>query len=131
VPILIVLPICGSDWGGTEPRRILVPLDGSDFAAEVLQPATELAASLGTAEIMLLTVGEPTVGTYPDAEVPFGSHPVRASTAHRVPENVADRLPSSARVSVTRRVACGDLDAALTIASNARMSATIHRCPDT
>jgi nucleotide-binding universal stress UspA family protein len=119
VPVLLVSPVCGSDWTHTKATRVLVPLDGSDLAAEVLQSATDLAASLGGAEMMLLAIVEPPVGVYPDAEVQVVSDPVRdQAQAMEYLETVAAKLASSAPGSVTRRVAFGD--AALTIASVAR-----------
>jgi nucleotide-binding universal stress UspA family protein len=58
IPALIVPPECIATWPVGRPRRILVPLDGSDLAAEVLDPAHDLAAVLG-AELRLLRVVTP------------------------------------------------------------------------
>jgi nucleotide-binding universal stress UspA family protein len=119
VPVLLVSPVCGSDWTHPKATRVLVPLDGSDLAAEVLQPATDLAASLDAAEMMLLAIVEPPVGGYPDEEVQVVSDPVwEQEQAMEYLETVAAKLASSAPGSITRRIAFGD--AAPTIASVAR-----------
>src|SRR5579871_2633714 len=58
IPVLLVSAVCRRGWEDGKAKRILVPLDGSSFAAEVLQSAAALGASLGGAEIMLLRVVE-------------------------------------------------------------------------
>jgi nucleotide-binding universal stress UspA family protein len=58
IPALIVPPESVATWPVGRPRRILVPLDGSDLAAEVLGPACDLVTLLG-AELRLLRVVTP------------------------------------------------------------------------
>jgi nucleotide-binding universal stress UspA family protein len=60
VPVLLVPPGCERTWSDDRTPRILVPLDGSDLAAEALAPADELAEALG-AELLLLGVLLPSV----------------------------------------------------------------------
>jgi nucleotide-binding universal stress UspA family protein len=57
VPILMVTAACDRVWAPGRPLRLLIPLDGSAFAAEALGPAFELMRSL-PAEICLLRVAE-------------------------------------------------------------------------
>jgi len=60
VPVLLVRPTKEERPAPTvvKPRQILVPLDGSPLAEAVLEPATELAKSLG-AELLLVQVVKP------------------------------------------------------------------------
>ena len=53
VPVLLVPSIVEHAWPTLGPRRILVPLDGSEFAAEALQAAELLTETLG-ADLTLL-----------------------------------------------------------------------------
>jgi nucleotide-binding universal stress UspA family protein len=80
---------------------------------------SDLAASLGGAEIMLLGVVERPPGVYSDAELHVISDRVqeRAQVTHYL-ETVASEVAASAPGSVTCRVACGDT--ASTIAAVAR-----------
>ena len=57
VPILLVTAACDRVWATDRPLRLLIPLDGSVFAAEALSPAFELMRSL-SAEIWLLRAAE-------------------------------------------------------------------------
>jgi len=119
VPVLLISAACASRWNDAQPMRVLVPLDGSGLAAEVLQGAAILAKSLDDAEIVLLGVVEPPVGVYPDAEVQELSDPVRErAQAMAYLETVASQLAASAHGSITPRVEYGDV--ALTIAAVAR-----------
>ena len=63
VPVLLVPPACRLSWPRDRPPRILVPLDGSELARDVLAPAEHLAEALG-AEIVLLRVVEPPLYSY-------------------------------------------------------------------
>jgi nucleotide-binding universal stress UspA family protein len=119
IPVLLVSNVCNSSWIGEKPGRILVPLDGSRLAAQVLSPAMALADNLGTGEIILLAVVEPAVGVYPDAEVQVVSDPAREhKQANEYLLMVASEMASSAPGPVSYRVEYGD--PALTIASVAR-----------
>jgi nucleotide-binding universal stress UspA family protein len=55
--MLLVTAACTRDWYPKRPLRILIPLDGSEFAAEALSPAFELMRSL-PAELWLLRAAE-------------------------------------------------------------------------
>ncbi len=63
VPVLLVSAVCTQIWAEDQPLRVVVPLDGSDLAAEVLGPARDLAVTLGS-ELLLLAVVEP-IAVYP------------------------------------------------------------------
>lgn len=59
VPVLMVSPGCTRDWSeAREGRRVLVPLDGSEFAEAALEPAKKLANALD-AEIVLAEIVDP------------------------------------------------------------------------
>jgi nucleotide-binding universal stress UspA family protein len=55
VPVMLVPPNCAPSWPESGASRILVPLDGSPFAEQALEPATALAVLLN-ANIVLLRV---------------------------------------------------------------------------
>src|SRR5204863_2713891 len=76
VPLLLIPAACETAWPIDRALRILVPLDGSKFAREALDPANELADLLD-GDLLLLQVAEP-----PD----YGLH----SEAYL--KDVADRL---------------------------------------
>jgi nucleotide-binding universal stress UspA family protein len=62
VPVLVVPATCAGMWPEDRAPRILIALDGSSLAEEVLAPVGALAAALG-AELHLLCVVEPPVVT--------------------------------------------------------------------
>ncbi len=53
VPVILVSALCDHQWTGQAPFRILVPLDGSTFAEEVIAPVSDLARTLD-AELHLI-----------------------------------------------------------------------------
>jgi nucleotide-binding universal stress UspA family protein len=55
VPVLLIPATCEQSWPSGRTLRILVPLDGSAYAEEVLGPAAELAA-LHASELVLVRV---------------------------------------------------------------------------
>lgn len=57
VPVLLVPPACAPAWDPARPQRVLVPLDGSSLAEEILPAVTDLARTL-RAEVLLLRVIE-------------------------------------------------------------------------
>jgi nucleotide-binding universal stress UspA family protein len=57
-PVLLITAGCERPWPSMHPPRILVPLDGSEFAEDALQPACELLSVLG-GELLLVQVIEP------------------------------------------------------------------------
>ena len=58
VPVLLVPPTCDRGWDQGRPLRLLVPLDGSSFAEEALEPIGDLARTLEV-EVRLLEIVEP------------------------------------------------------------------------
>lgn len=57
---VLVIPAAGEHpWPTDRVARILVPLDGSSFAEEVLGPTTDLATTLGAAALLLRVVEPP------------------------------------------------------------------------
>jgi nucleotide-binding universal stress UspA family protein len=93
-PVLCVPPGAGATWADREPRRVLVPDDGSAVAGAALGPAVELAGLL-RAEVLLLRVVEP-----PDREYRFA--------AHRALEEQVDAGPELRGVAVQTRVEVGE-----------------------
>jgi nucleotide-binding universal stress UspA family protein len=69
VPVVLVPVTCDHAWEGDAPRRILVPLDGSAFAEEVLDPAGKLASAMN-AELLLVGASGPLEYEYGNG-VPF------------------------------------------------------------
>ena len=65
IPIVLVPAHCQLPWTDQQLHRIVVPLDGSDFAEEALGPACDLARAL-EAEIVLMHVIVPPTYTYAD-----------------------------------------------------------------
>jgi nucleotide-binding universal stress UspA family protein len=57
VPLLLVPAWADMTWEHTAPRRMLVPLDGSSFAEQALEPASQLARVLGAGIVLLRVVG--------------------------------------------------------------------------
>jgi len=58
LPVLLVPPRCEADWTDRRPEQILVSLDGSPLAEEVIEPATWLAEQTG-AELLLVRALSP------------------------------------------------------------------------
>jgi nucleotide-binding universal stress UspA family protein len=115
VPVLLVPAACPYAWSGTggsqpaEPRRILVPLDGSAFGEAILPAAGRLAALLDAEIDLLRAVEMPTSGGYPYAEslayVPELLETQQAAAQGYV-EDVAARLRAEGR-GVTARTEVG------------------------
>jgi nucleotide-binding universal stress UspA family protein len=55
VPVMLISAICEHRWPDDRALRMLVPLDGSDFAREAIGPVAGMAATLG-AELRFLQV---------------------------------------------------------------------------
>jgi nucleotide-binding universal stress UspA family protein len=68
VPVLLVPATCARPWPAEGPLHVLVPLDGSDFAAEALTQAGQLAAGREVVLHLLYVVEPPppmlTAGAY-------------------------------------------------------------------
>jgi nucleotide-binding universal stress UspA family protein len=117
-PLLLVPATCDRPWPRDRALRLLVPLDGSDFARAALAPAGALAQLMG-GDVVLLRVVEP-----PDASpvTPAGAAQP-AAAAGEVPaaraylEALAPALGAAARGVATCAVAG---PAAATIAAVAR-----------
>jgi nucleotide-binding universal stress UspA family protein len=62
VPVLLIPPCCEETWSATSLLRVLVALDGSPIAEQVIAPAVELAQALN-AELILLRVTERDAGS--------------------------------------------------------------------
>ena len=63
VPVMLVPPTCNCTWPEYGPMEILVPLDGSRFAEEILEPVGNLAAAL-KAELVLVGASGPLEAAY-------------------------------------------------------------------
>ena len=104
VPVMLIPAGCECVWPTERAFRILVPLDGSDFAEEALRPARDLARML-SAELYLLRVVEPSsyarLGGYPylvfDPEADLAA-------ARRYLEGIAGRLRSEGLAVEVRSV---------------------------
>jgi nucleotide-binding universal stress UspA family protein len=109
IPVLLISAVCGSAWPVEKPKRILVPLDGSRLAADVLPAAGALATSLGESEIILLAVIEPGMGIYPGAAVRDVPDSVQAQ-AHALAylESVAHEIAGMSPGPVTYRAVYGN-----------------------
>jgi nucleotide-binding universal stress UspA family protein len=66
VPIVLVPVTCDHVWEDPVPFRIMVPLDGSAFAEEVLDPVGKLASAL-KAELLLVGASGPLDYAYADS----------------------------------------------------------------
>ncbi|HZQ99286.1 MAG TPA: universal stress protein [Chloroflexota bacterium] len=119
-PVLLVPPYT-PPWTAAElargPRRVLVPLDGTDLSEAALEPAAALAAA-GGAEVRLLRVAAPTP---PSAVVAAGGGEATASAAV-VPMPSAEADPAveaveeyleDAAARIRGRVRAVDVDAEL------------------
>jgi len=108
VPVLLVSAVCVQRWDEHEGPRVVVPLDGSSFAAEALGPARDLAEALGGG-LLLLAVIEPTT-VFPGGTVdPEGDaeRPEQERAAAYV-GRIAAELRSSHAPPVSTRIAHGD-----------------------
>jgi nucleotide-binding universal stress UspA family protein len=61
VPVLLIPPACAEPWPATSKLQVLVALDGSPIAEQVIAPAVALAQAL-EAELILLQVTEQEAG---------------------------------------------------------------------
>jgi nucleotide-binding universal stress UspA family protein len=59
VPVLTVPPDAAGVWPADRPPTLLVPLDGSTLAEAALEPTAELAASLGSALVLVQVIPFP------------------------------------------------------------------------
>jgi len=85
LPVLLVRPEDGPVNLAAEPRplRILVPLDGSELAERILEPAVALAETMPGVEFVLLRVIKPVV---PIVDLPEG--PSADAEAHHILKEV-------------------------------------------
>jgi nucleotide-binding universal stress UspA family protein len=118
VPVLLVSAVCTQIWAEDQPLRVVVPLDGSDLAAEVLGPARDLAVTLGS-ELLLLAVVEPiAVYPYQHLEAIGDVAEVQEAQARQYLDKVATELRATGGPAVSTRIVHGD--AAAQICSVAR-----------
>jgi nucleotide-binding universal stress UspA family protein len=108
VPILLVSAVCTRAWAEDTPLRVVVPLDGSDLAAEALGPARDFAVLLG-GELLLLAVVEPTaVYPYEHLEAVFDVNDSRAAEAAGYLDEVCADIRSTSMPPVSTRVVHGN-----------------------
>jgi len=91
-------------------KRILVPLDGSEFAEAALDPALAIAQSMG-AEVVLFRVAQPIPRTEKLAEMPDVYNDVVAATYREAEEylqNLQEKLVSD-QISIEFRPASGGI----------------------
>jgi len=125
VPLLLVRPQeTPTDFAADLlPRRVLVPLDGSPLAEEILGPATSLAKMTDADFLLLRTVPPALSSNYPtpsEGIKPFGEALLKQlqeqeaaarREAEAYLEAVAQRLRSEG-LAVRTRVVCNDMPAA-------------------
>lgn len=58
VPVFLVPPLCEQHWASGHSLPVLVPLDGSSFAEEVLEPATGVAQLINSELILVRAVDD-------------------------------------------------------------------------
>lgn len=106
VPALIIPPHLRVEWPTDRQPRILVPLDGSELAHEVLAATHELASSL-KADVILLRVISPMrythIENYPD-EVAVPTGDIGPAEAEIYLEQIATELRAKDHVVDTRIV---------------------------
>jgi nucleotide-binding universal stress UspA family protein len=92
VPVLLVSAACEHPWPEDRSIRVLVPLDGSPLAEEVLQPTTQLAAAFD-GELLLVRVVGPLDYSFAEG-VPYLREGVGAqlSEARKYLEELADAV---------------------------------------
>jgi nucleotide-binding universal stress UspA family protein len=118
VSVLLVSAVCTQIWAEDQPLRVVVPLDGSDLAAEVLGPARDLAVRLGS-ELLLLAVVEPiAVYRYQHLEAIGDVAEVQEAQARLYLDKLVAELRISGGPAVSTRIVHGD--AAAQICSVAR-----------
>jgi nucleotide-binding universal stress UspA family protein len=104
VPVLLVPAAGEQPWPTNRAPRILVPLDGSDLAAEALGPASELARQLA-AELVLVSVIQPPTYAYAEGYdyVLLDQDEERAAVASDL-EAIAERLRGDGLTASVRTV---------------------------
>lgn len=83
------------------PPRILVPLDGSRLAEEVLGPVEEIVEAM-RADLVLARVVEPRPATYTDLDFPMRDPTAELAAARSYLEKVAARLSQKGRAVILR-----------------------------
>ena len=118
LPIFMVPAISSHTWPADRQPRIMVTLDGSDFAREAIEPASEIAGALG-ADLLLIRALPPVV--YPSN--PYGLYyvppivEVEADVADLAAQLEALAAPLRARgLAVTVKVVPGIPDDAIAAA---------------
>jgi nucleotide-binding universal stress UspA family protein len=108
IPVLLVPSIVEHAWPADGPLSLLVPLDGSELAAEALQPAELLTESFGSRLTLLRVVQPPAYPLYGDGYVyiPYDEG-AEVADARQYLEDQADRLGDGGR-PVGIQVAVGE-----------------------
>ena len=107
MPVALVPAACDHTWDRSRPMRVVVPLDGSDFALEALG-AVRALAHMGSVDVALLRVVEPVglaVYAREAREVSFAPEE-QLAVAQRYLERMAATLEVTAR-EVSIHVALG------------------------
>jgi nucleotide-binding universal stress UspA family protein len=100
VPVVLVPPTCDQVWPDDGSLRILIPLDGSRFAEEILEPVGNLAATL-KAELILVGASGPLESAYVHGVRTVGSGFGAALHAtYEYLDDVATRLRAMGRTVV-------------------------------
>lgn len=115
VPVFVIRGVQESPATVAPPRRILVPLDGSKFARQSLPLAVRLAAA-AHAELLLLTVVEPTMHLFPEpaamgptAMAGWEAVETRREQARTAIEEIAAPLREQYQLPITVRAVVGHI----------------------
>lgn len=97
-PIILVPPGAHDDWETAQPFRIVVAVDGSAFAEEAIEPATELAQGLGAEVQLVCAVDPPYYWVGPDAYAVYDPS-AESAAARDYAESIAATLRKSGVVA--------------------------------
>lgn len=98
VPVVLIPPTCDHVWPDGDALRILVPLDGSRFAEEILEPVSQLATTI-EATLVLVGASGPRESAYVDgiSSMRFGFGEALHET-HEYLDHVAARLRAAGQI---------------------------------
>ncbi len=114
IPILMISPRCSRDWDSHPLKRVLIPLDGSDTSAEILEPASHFTRALGAQEVIFLSVVDSPVVVYPDALVqPVSESADQANEAMQYLHGVTAHFAGDVQARLRFRVVEGDAASAI------------------
>jgi nucleotide-binding universal stress UspA family protein len=98
VPIILVPPGAHDDWETAQPFKIVVPVDGSAFAEEAVEPATDLARGLGAEVRLVGAVDPPYYWVGPDAYAVYDPS-AESAAARDYAESIAATMSKSGVVA--------------------------------